>query len=326
MKIDLPTALGVATVSVLCIFAVSVAVPGSYVLPGGTIDLTSLKSSPKTDGEILYEINMQGIIHRQNGKQEDLDRPATLFQQKLEEVASDSLGIKVSILTSTFFPIRAGSEVEILEGSELAQACDVVKNIPFHLQKIHRAEMFQMFAEKYSEYQIELLLYDERGHNSWFHYGFVAISGDGKYASTYFHANSCTNEITDFDNHRLNCSDTERDYSFGTRNYDDVLASLNHEAFCVIPLDPWRQAAYDYSRTINDEIHQYREELAGANRDYESEKELQAELGRLDLLGDIAGTIVFDTFEDKETQEMIQEYHSRFGPLPEDLRKLFEQQ
>ena len=67
-----------------------------------------------------------------------------------------------------------------------------------------------------------------------------------------------------------------------------------------MPINRVCRRTYDYSRTINDEIHQYREELAGANRDYESEKGLQAELGRLDLLGDIAGTTVFDTFEDKE--------------------------
>ena len=323
MKIDPPTSLGVVAVSVLCIFAVGMAIPGSYVLPGGTVDPVSLKSNPETDGKILYEINMRGVIHRQNGEQDELDRQAALFQQKLEEVANDSLEIRILVLDSMFFPIRAGSEVDVLEPTELVQACDVVENIPVHLQEIRKAGMFQMFAGKYSGYQIELILQDERKSDSWFHYGFTATSGDGKYASTYFHANSCTNEITDFGNYFLGCRDMERDYVFSTGSYDVIIASLNHEEFCVIPLDPWRQAVSDYSKTIADEMYPYLKELSATDNE-ELVVALLAEIDRLSLLRSIAGTI-FDTFEDEVAQEMIQEYRNRFGPLPDDLQELLEQ-
>ena len=324
MRINLPTALGIAAVSALCIFAAGMAALDSYVLPSETADPAFFKDSLEMDGKILHEMNMQGIIYRQNGEQDELDRQAALFQQKLEEVANDSLGIRVSVPDSTFFPIRAGSEVEVREGEEPAWACDVVEGIPAHLQEIRRAEMFQMFAEKYSRYQVELVLQDERiSADSWFHYGFHATSGDGKYASTYFHANSCTNKIIDFDRYLLGCRNIEQDYFFSTGNYDDILASLNHDEFCVIPLDPWRQSAYDYTRTISDEMDQYLEEFTAT--DYESAMARLSELDRLGLLGRMADTIVFDTFEEKTVQEMIQEYRDRFGPLPDDLRELLEQ-
>ena len=320
MKIDLPTSLGVAAVSVLCVFAVGVAVPGSYVPLGRTADPASLKTSPETYGEILHEMNMRGVVHRQNGEQEELDRQAALFQQKLEEVANDSLGIRVSVLDGTFFPIRAGSEVDVREPTELVQACDVVENIPIHLQEIQKAGMFQMFAGKYSGYQIELILQDERKSDSWFHYGFTATSGNGKYASTYFHVNSCTNEITDFERYLLACSDTEQDYAVNTSRYDDVLANLNHDEFCIILLDPWRRAAHDYIRVLNDELYQHHKEIT----DYESMVAVESEIDRLSLLHGIAGTIV-GTHEDIGPREMIQEYRNRFGPLPDDLQELLEQ-
>ena len=321
MRINLPTALGIAAVSALCIFAAGMAALDSYVLPSETVDPAFFKDSLEMDGKILHEMNMQGIIYRQNGEQDELDRQAALFQQKLEEVANDSLGIRVSVPDSTFFPIRAGSELEVREGEEPAWACDVVEGMPAHLQEMRRAEMFQMFAGKYSGYQVELVLQDEReGGYSWFHYGFYATSGDGKYASTQFHVDSCTNEITDFDGYFLTCRDIARDYVFGTGNHDDILASLNHDEFCVIPLDPWRQSVHDYLKTIDDKLVQYHKEIT----DYESLVAVESEIDRLAGLRGIANTIVRG-YEDMVTQETIQEYRDRFGPLPDDLRELLEQ-
>ena len=40
---------------------------------------------------------------------------------------------------------------------------------------------------------------------------------DAQSALTYFHANSCTNEITDIDDYFLSCHKGE-DYIFGTKN------------------------------------------------------------------------------------------------------------
>ena len=54
-----------------------------------------------------------------------------------------------------------------------------------------------MFAEKYSDYPMELNLQDERWSESSFHYGLIAESDDGRTALTFFHANSCTNQIAD---------------------------------------------------------------------------------------------------------------------------------
>ena len=141
-------------------------------------------------------------------------------------------------LYDSFFPFTNGSEIKIPEDKESFQTCNVVENIPDHLEKICHAKLFQMFAEKYSGYEMELSLQDERMYNGEFHYGLIAKSEDRtQSALTYFHANTCTNEITDIDDYFLSCHNGE-DYIFGTKNHNDIIASLEHEDFCIIPLDP----------------------------------------------------------------------------------------
>jgi len=150
-----------------------------------------------------------------------------LMQEKIKDIATDSLGIDIAMsdIHNSYFPIKKGSQIDITGTKESFQICDVVENIPIHLQEIRKSRMFQMFAKKYSAYPIELFLQDERMHNSEFHYGLIATSGNEKSALTYFHANSCTNEITDLDDYFLSCH--YREDVFGTKNKDDIVASLN---------------------------------------------------------------------------------------------------
>ncbi|MDH3311678.1 MAG: hypothetical protein OEM28_00855 [Nitrosopumilus sp.] len=156
------------------------------------------------------------------------------MQENIQEIARDLLGMNISIsdVFEAYFPLVDASQVKIHENKESFEICDVAKNIPIHLQKIRNAKMFEMFAKKYSEYPIELFLQDERAYESLFHYGFIAKSDDGKSALTYFHVDSCTNEITDLDDYFLSCHDDKQEYIFGTKNRDDILASLNLDEFC----------------------------------------------------------------------------------------------
>ena len=90
---------------------------------------------------------------------------------------------------------------------------------------VRDVERYGMFMEKYSTYPIEMHLNGERPTLG-FHYGFVATSGDGRYASTFFHVDPCTDVVTDAEGYLLACRDEENDYFFSTTNQDDINASL----------------------------------------------------------------------------------------------------
>lgn len=326
MKVNFPTVLGMITVSILCIFAVSMTVFGNDTYSIEVVDSSS-KSNLERNAEILSEINKQAIIHQRNNEQEKFDEQTALMQENLKKIASDSLGINITMsdVFVSYFPLVEGSKVEILKDRESFQVCDIVENIPIHLQEIRKAKMFQIFAEKYSEYPIELFLLDERRNNASFHYGLIATSDDGKSALTYFHADSCTNEITDFDNYYLSCRDMKQDYFFSTKNYDDIFASLNHEEFCIIPLDDWRQSVYDYRKTLSDKMDEHIQKLESVDQNSETVMEIRSEIHRLELLSNLLSMIASHTFEDKIIHEKIQEYDHVFGSPPDELLELLEQ-
>ena len=279
------------------------------------------------DSEILYQINQQAMLYQKNNEQEKLSEQKMLMQEKLKYVATKSLDLNITALElyDSFFPFVNGSEVKILEDRESFQTCNVVENIPDHLEKISHAKLFQMFAQKYSGYEIELSLQDERTYNAEFHYGLIAKSHDDtQSALTYFHANSCTNEITDVDNYFLSCHGSE-DYIFGTKNHEDIFASLEHEEFCIIPLDPWRQSFYDYHKTISDKIDEQMQKLEEfENQENEIVTAVQLEMHRLDLLGNIAAAIFSGTHDEKVIQGRILKYTNAFDALPNDFQILFD--
>jgi len=106
------------------------------------------------------------------------------------------------------------------------------------MQILTQTENFERFTKKYSTYDLELSIQDERSQQSNIHYGLFATNSKNQSASTYFHLSSCTNEITDTETLFLHCYDGDTDNRFRTRNYDDIVSSYSNGDFCKIVLDP----------------------------------------------------------------------------------------
>ena len=285
------------------------------------------KNELENHGNILDEINQHAIIHQENGNQEKFDEQVVKMQEKITEIARDSFGLNIymSDVYQGYFPMVDASKVEVPKGKEPFQICDIAENIPIHLQNIAKTKKFQMFAEKYSEYTMELNLQDERWSESSFHYGLIANSDDGRTALTFFHADSCTNQITDAERYFLSCHNDAKHQIFSTINKDDVLASFNHPDFCTIPLDSWRQSVYDYNQKIKEQLEEHLPTIETLDKSYESVSAYQLESHRLDLLGDISSMYVMAVDDKQDIEEKIKEYNDLFGPLPDELLKLIEQ-
>ena len=180
------------------------------------------------------------------------------MHQKLRDVAGYALGANITAVdTLYFFPLE--TRTASIFGGESFPACGTVDNIPAHLHGIRRAGLFQAFIEKYSEYPITLSLQDEQGSRPPFHYGFSAVSGDGNFASIYFHADTCTGEITDLHKYQLICDYTQGYYPFYSGNPRDTAASMALDEFCIIPVELWRQSFCDYAVEASEESYLRRE-------------------------------------------------------------------
>jgi len=275
----------------------------------------------------LLKINQKGILAQEANNKEKLKEHASLMQEKITEIARKSLGLNIfmSDFFQSYFPMTDGSKMEVPEGKEPFQICNVAENIPIHLQNIVKTKKFQMFAEKYSDYPMELNLQDERWSESSFHYGLIANSDDGRTALTHFHVNSCTNQITDAEKYFLSCHNNAKHQIFSTINKNDVLASLSHPDFCTIPLDSWRQSVYEYNQKIKEQLENHLPTIETIDKSYESVSAYQLELHRLDLLGDISSMYVMAVDDKQEIEEKIKKHDDLFGPLPEELLKLIEQ-
>ena len=311
MGIDFPTALGIAAVAVLCIFAAALAYD-----PGGTADSAPLKDPSAKDGEILRALGETVKMYRNDGQDAKAEEQEEMFQNKAAEVASRLLDVEVSsVYADLFFPGPLDPT------RHPGQICGSAGDIPVHLAKVRDVERYGMFMEKYSAYQIEMHLNDERPFG--FHYGFVATSGDGRYASTFFHVDPCADVVTDSAGYLLTCRDEESGYFFSTTNQDDINASLKLGDFCVIPISPWRQAFYDYAKEASEETH--RHFMGGGSvDDYEALMAFWHEGERLDALTDLAYAVASDNFADDAIQEKIQEYRDAYGALPGEFLKLLE--
>ncbi len=275
----------------------------------------------------ISKINQRGILAQEANNEKKLEEYGSLMQKKIASIAKNSLGLNIftSDVFQAYFPLSDGSKMEIPKGKESFQICNVAENIPIHLQNIGKTEKFRLFAEKYSDYPIELFLQDERLNDSSFHYGLIANSDDGRTALTFFHANSCTNQITDSEIYYLSCHDDAKHKVFGTINKDDVLASLAHHDFCTIPLDSWRQSVYEYNQKIKKQLEDHLPTIEVIDKSYESVSAYQLESSRLDLLGDISSMYVMAIDDEQDIEEKIKKYNNLFGPLPEELLKLIEQ-
>ena len=311
MGIDFPTALGIAAAAVLCIFAAALAYD-----PGGTADPAPLKDPSVKDGEMLLALYETAKMYRNDGQDAKAGEQEEMFQNKLAEVARGMLGVEISSVYAELF-FSGPLDPTWNPG----QVCGSASDIPAHLAKVRDVERYGMFMEKYSTYPIEMHLNDERPFG--FHYGFVAMSGDGRYASTFFHVDPCTDVVTDSAGYLLTCRDEESGYFFSTTNQDDINASLKLGDFCVIPIGQWRQSLYDYAKEVSERSHRHFEG-EGPVDNYDDYVAFGHEEERLDALTDLAYAVASDNFADDIIQEKIQEYRDAYGALPGEFLKLLE--
>ena len=220
MGIDFPTALGIAVAAVLCVFAAALAYD-----PRGVADSAPLADPSVKDGEILRALDETAEMYRNGGQDAKAEEQEETFQNRVAEVASRLLDVEVSsVYADLFFPVPLDPT------RHPGQICGSAGDIPAHLAKVRDVERYGMFMEKYSAYPIEMHLNDERPFG--FHYGFVAMSGDGGIAITYFHVDPCSGVVTDSAGYLLTCRDERSGYVFSTTNQDDINASLKLVDFC----------------------------------------------------------------------------------------------
>ncbi len=335
MGIDFPTAMGIAAAAVLCIFAAALAYD-----PGGTADPAPLKDPSVKDGEILRALDETAKMYRNGGQDAKAEEQEEMFQNKLAEVTRGMLGVEISsVYAELFFPGPMDPTWNP------GQVCGSAGDIPAHLAKVRDAEWYVAFMEKYSAYPIEMHLNDERPFG--FHYGFVAESGDGSHAITYFHVDTCASKVTDPESYLLRCFDGEIGLAINTSNRNDTTASLKQNDFCPIPISQWRQAFYVYAINVNGERYRIMEKMQSIDN---REDDIAAwhEMDRLNALVDLAHAVASDNFTarthifiypyqgdltdaaasrnftDNAIQEKIQDYRDIYGTLPDEFLKLLE--
>ena len=310
MGINFPTALGIAAVAALCVLAAALAYG-----PGGVTDPALLEDQPVRDGEMLLSMYEAAATYRSSGQYVKAWEQKGMFQDEVAGVASRVLDVEVS---SVYAELFFGGPMDPTWNP--GQVCGSAGDIPAHLAKVRDAEWYVAFMEKYSAYPIEMHLNDERPRFG-FHYGFVAMSGDGGIASTYFHVDTCTGEVTDPASYLLHCYDEGSGYSYDSRDYDTTAASLDLEDFCVIPVSPWRQSVYGHLKEFEGDLDRYLEEVGKPHADRLS---LVPEEARLDRLTSLAYQIYHNYMVDEDIQGNILHYCREHGPLPEDFAVLIE--
>ena len=274
----------------------------------------------------IVQINENSKKYQLIDDVEKFNESKKLMHEKLKEISLDYLEIKISNMTLLeeqypFWDVQYRVDKFDLEPSSI---CAFEKNMPLHLQKISQTDNFQIFAKKYSSYPLELIIMDERNDISNIHYGLIATNDKNQRASTYFHLDSCTNEITDKEPYYLRCFDENNDYNFSTFNNDDIISSYSNGHFCKIELDPWRQSLYDYSKTLQEKRRQLQTESMTGIVDQESGGRFISEMDKLGKLGNLVGAMVHGEFDGKVVQEKIRQYEKQYGSLPEELLELME--
>jgi len=282
------------------------------------------KSFEKYSDDII-QINQESKKYQSVNDIQNYNASKKLMEEKLKEISLDYLGIKISdvLLLDGYYPFK---DVEYrIEKYDLepSSICGFEQNIPLHMKKISQTENFQIFAKKYSTYPIELDFFDERNAISNIHYGLIATNNNNQSASTYFHLDSCTNEISDKEPYFLNCFDGDSDYRFSTFNTDQVLSSYSNGDFCKIVLDSWRQSLYDYSKTLQEKQRQLELQLI-ASEDQVAFGPPFSEMNRLGELGNLVAFMIHNNFDEQSLQEKIEEYEKQHGPVPEKLVELIE--
>ena len=281
----------------------------------------------KSDAEILEEINKQGIIYQKIANQEKFDEQMKLMQKKQKDIASEILELNISdayVAAGWNFPFKESSEVTVVNPEFNDPICDIPEKIPNQLQKIQQSEMFQMFAEKYSQHQLMMDISDERNSIGLVHYDLIATLDDGLFsASTDFHLDSCTNEMKW--SYFLSCKDMRNDEYISTRIKSEIISSLESKEFCNIKFEPWHQDLRDYQDKISNELYELTQGEAPVDLDGNPPHRFFSDFGRLGLLNDIIRYYESDNPDHEKMQEDVREYNRKFGSLPEELLKIIEQ-
>ena len=302
--------LSIVTAATLCVFAAALAYD-----PGGITDPVPMADQSVKDGEELLAIYETAEMYRDSGQDAKAVEQEEMFQNKVAGVASRVLDVEVS---SVYAELFFGGPMDPTWNP--GQVCGSAGDIPAHLAKVRDAEWYVAFMEKYSAYQIEMHLNDERPRFG-FHYGFVVMSGDGGIASTLFHVGTCTGEVTDPASYFLRCYDKGSGYSYESRDYDSTAASLELEDFCTIPVSPWRQSVYGHLKEFEGDLDRYLEEVGKSRADRLSDVPEEA---KLDSLRGLAYAIYHNYMADEDIQGNILHYCRELGPLPEDFAALIE--
>ena len=282
-------------------------------------------SFKKQTNEII-SINEKSKKYKIDDNIQQFNASRILMEEKFKELSSDLLGIRISKVTLLegqypFLTVQERAEKFDYAPSSI---CAIEQNIPLQLQKISQTENFQIFSKKYASYTLELDIFDERNDISNIHYGLIATNDNDQLASTYFHLDTCTNEITDKNQYSLNCSDKNIDYRFATFNTDDVISSYSNGYFCKIELDSWRQSLYDYSLALRDQRHQLQQESMIEVADQETQWTLISEMHKLGEIGNLIAQIIHYNYDEQSLQEQIKQYEKQYGDIPDDLSELME--
>ena len=270
---------------------------------------------------ILDKLNQDSIIYQNNSNQKEFEKNKVLMSKKQAEIASKILKVDISdayVAEGWNFPFRDISEVKIINPEFKKPICNISERIPYHLQKIQQSEMFQIFVGKYFEYELKIDISDERNHEGLIHYDLIAVSENESFtASTYFHLDSCTEEMKW--PYFLWCKDNQKDEHISTRIKSEIISSIENDEFCSIEFEPWHQNIRDYQLKISSERDGLEGKLENATDEKESH-EISFELRRLGLLNNITRYYESGNTESADLQKDISKYNKMFGDIPEELK------
>ncbi len=289
-------------------------------------DETPKAMSFEKHSDELVSINQLSKKYHLTGDEQKFEDSKRMMQEKIKEISLDHMGLKITHveLLEGYYPFQNNTHWAERFDLESSSVCDFEAIIPLHMEILTHTENFERFTKKYSIYNLELSIQDERTHQSNIHYGLFATNNKNQSASTYFHLSSCTNEITDQETLFLHCFDGDTGYRFATHNYEDIVSSYSSMEFCKIILDSWRQSAYEYSQTLREKQRELHEEMMKDDMDYESHWEFFTEMNKLGELQDIIGKIIHSKFDEQNTQDMLKQYEKQYGSLPDELLELVE--
>ena len=306
------------------VVAMALLVSAALFLIQSSPDESPRATSIEKHSRELVQINQESKDHQMAGDMQGFEDSKRSMEEKLKEASRSHMGLEISSVgLIDVYPFDDPNTRAEMLGVEPSSVCSFEQSIPLHLQKISQTESFVLFAKKYSQYEIEMYIIDERDRvlNN-IHYGLSAADGSGRYATTYFHIDSCTGERTDKEPYLLSCFNENNSSVFSTSNHKDIIASYLNSHFCKIELDPWRQSLYEYVETLREQREQFQRETLPGLADAESHMEFFSEMNRRDDLGQIVWNMIQGKFDEQNTQDMIKRYESQHGGLPGELQEL----